>query len=329
MTALRQWLDRPQNVWLRRALFQIHLWVGLAAGLYMVMISLTGSVLVYRNELYRAATPPPRISTGTGPRLSDDDLKQAAVRLYPGFAPTSVTRFKNPDQAVEVWLRRGEEVKKRLFDVRSGADLDDAIPPGITRISQLLDLHDNLLGGPTGRLVNGYGAGLLIVLAITGLVVWWPGVRTWSRGLWVRRGVGWKRVTWDIHSVVGFWSALFLLLFGITGLYLGNPDLFQNLGEWIEPTTETNAGDRVIDQVMYWLAFLHFGRFGGRVPWCGRGACDQTLKAVWAAFGLAPAALLVTGVVMWWNRVVRRTLIVGRSQMAGAATGHDSGLKKA
>ena len=159
MTVLRRWLERPQGVWLRRAIFQVHLWVGVVAGLYMLMISVTGSVLVYRNELSRAATPAPRISTGSGPRLTDDELKQAAARLYPGYTPTSVTRFKNEDQAVEVWLRQGDDLRKRLFDVRSGADLADAIPPGIARISQLIDLHDNLLGGPTGRLVNGYEIG--------------------------------------------------------------------------------------------------------------------------------------------------------------------------
>jgi uncharacterized iron-regulated membrane protein len=35
------------------------LWTGIGVGLYILMISLTGGVLVYRNELYRAATPPP------------------------------------------------------------------------------------------------------------------------------------------------------------------------------------------------------------------------------------------------------------------------------
>jgi uncharacterized iron-regulated membrane protein len=36
-----------------QALFQIHLWTGLALGLYVVMLSITGSALVYRNELDR------------------------------------------------------------------------------------------------------------------------------------------------------------------------------------------------------------------------------------------------------------------------------------
>ncbi|TDI21260.1 MAG: PepSY domain-containing protein, partial [Acidobacteria bacterium] len=45
------WLRHPQGVWLRKALFQIHLWTALGIGLYLVVISVTGSVLVYRSEL--------------------------------------------------------------------------------------------------------------------------------------------------------------------------------------------------------------------------------------------------------------------------------------
>ena len=58
-----RWLRQPQRVWLRRAAFQVHLWIGLAIGLYVVVLSVTGSVLVYRNELDRYLATPARRST--------------------------------------------------------------------------------------------------------------------------------------------------------------------------------------------------------------------------------------------------------------------------
>ena len=65
---------------------------------------------------------------------------------------------------------------------------------------------------------------------------------------------------------------------------------------------------RISDQIIYWLAILHFGRINGiRFPCSGPGLCDQTTKAIWALFGLAPAAMFVTGAIMWWNRVLRRS----------------------
>jgi uncharacterized iron-regulated membrane protein len=127
----------------------------MAVGLYVLMISATGSVLVYWNELYRAATPEPIISNGPGPRLTDEQLAAAARRLYPSDRVVKISRMRNLDQAVDVSLLRGGKMRRRLFDPRSGSDLGDTVPTGFWLVSKVLDLHDNLLAGPTGRKVNG------------------------------------------------------------------------------------------------------------------------------------------------------------------------------
>ena len=48
---------QPQKVWIRRAMFQIHLWTGIGVGVYITVVCLTGSVLVFRRELTRAPQP--------------------------------------------------------------------------------------------------------------------------------------------------------------------------------------------------------------------------------------------------------------------------------
>jgi uncharacterized iron-regulated membrane protein len=107
--------------------------------------------------------------------------------------------------------------------------------------------------------------------------------------------------------MIGFWSAGFLLVFGVSGAYLGNPQPFQDFADRLQPLTDANAGVRAVDQVIYWLAYLHFGRINGRgIPCSGPGLCDWATKATWALFGLAPAVMFVTGAMMWWNRLVRR-----------------------
>jgi uncharacterized iron-regulated membrane protein len=232
----QRWLRNPQRIWLRRALFQVHLWSGLAIGLYILMISVTGSVLVYRNELFRAS---PRVMAAT------------------------------------IWL---------------------------------LDLHDNLLGGETGRTVNGIAAFTVCALALTGLVIWWPGMKTWRRSLTVPRRLGWQRTTWHLHSMIGFWTFGFTMIFALSGAYFEFPGLFQTIADWLDPVTDPDAF-RVSDSVIYWLAYLHFGRINGiGIPCHGPGLCDQATKAAWAFFGLAPAAMFVTGALMWWIRVLRPRL---------------------
>ena len=48
---LTEELRKPQTLWIRRALFQVHLWTGIAFALYLIMLSATGSLLVYRIEI--------------------------------------------------------------------------------------------------------------------------------------------------------------------------------------------------------------------------------------------------------------------------------------
>jgi len=316
MTYLQRWISRPQTAWLRKAIFQLHLWSGIGIGLYVLLVSVTGSVLVYRNELYRAATRDPITVTPTGPPLTDEQLKGAATRAFPGYTVLAMNRQRT-DQAVSLSLKGDSDLKNRLFDPYSGADLGDAVPLGIKLVSRLLELHDDLLAGQTGRTINGVGAVLLIAVAFTGIVVWWPGIKTWRRSLTVHRKVGWRRFTWDLHSMIGFWSLGFILLFGVSGVYLGFPEAFQDLADRIEPLTDANGGRRTVDQIIYWLAYLHFGRVNGiGIPCSGPGLCDSATKLVWAVFGLAPAAMFVTGVVMWWNRVIQKKL--GRNKTKAA-----------
>lgn len=314
MTLWSQWVHSPQKVWLRRAVFQIHLWCGVGVGVYLFVICLTGSVLVYRNELYTVFSPQPVIVVGSGVSLSIEELTTTAQQDYPGYEVGEVRPGDTANHAVQISLRRDGEVMQRLFDPFTGVDLGDPLPLGYRATAWLLDLHDNLLGGPTGRRINGIGALVLMVLAITGAIIWWPGMPRWRRSLTVDTQADWRRVNWSLHSAFGFWGWPFIFLWGITGAYLSFPALFSAIVDYIEPFDETNPVDRIGDRVMYWLAFLHFGRLGGRgIPGCGRGLCDSTTKAIWALMGLVPPILVVTGAVMWWNRILRRRRVSSRT----------------
>ena len=299
-----RWVQAPQGVRLRRAIFQVHLWSGVGLGIYIFVISLTGSVLVYRNELYTAFAPQPVIVEGSGVSLGVDALERAAVENYPDHEVRDVRQGDNPNQAVEIALLRDGERIRRLFHPFTGEDLGDPLPLGYRVTAWLLDLHDNLLGGETGRRINGLGALLLIVLSLTGAVIWWPGISRWRRSLTVDR----RRLNWSLHSTFGFWFWPFFLMWGITGAYLSFPALFSAVVDYLEPFDPTSPVDRIGDRVMYWLAFLHFGRLGGRgIPGC-EDVCNEVAKATWALIGIVPTALFVTGTLMWWNRVVRRRL---------------------
>ena len=48
MTTWQRWVQRPQSLAVRKAILQVHLWVGIGVGLYILLISISGSAIVYR-----------------------------------------------------------------------------------------------------------------------------------------------------------------------------------------------------------------------------------------------------------------------------------------
>jgi uncharacterized iron-regulated membrane protein len=296
MSVWQRWIRQPQRLWLRRALFQIHLWTGLILGLYVVMLSVTGSALVYRNELDRFFATPRPVFLPNATRLTTEQLHARAEGAYPGWTVTRVgDRISRRNPTIEIWVERGGEKKERLFDPYTGADLGDAVTQGEYFVLWLARLHDELLLDRPGRFWNGLGSAIFSVTAITGLVVWWPGVSRWKRSLAIKWSSGWRRFNWDLHSAIGFYLFLFMLMWGISGFYLGVPEPFANVVDSISDP-DAILGERPGDVVLTWLTRLHFGRW--------RNA--PVLKALWAFLGLVPALMLVTGVIMWWNRVLRK-----------------------
>jgi cytochrome b subunit of formate dehydrogenase len=79
----------------------------------------------------------------------------------------------------------------------------------------------------------------------------------------------------------------------VSGIYLSIPSVFNSVVDRLEPVKAGSRSLRFGDQVLFWLAQLHFGRFAG-----------LGTKMIWTAIGLTPAVLFVTGSVMWWKRVV-------------------------
>ena len=296
MARAASWLRHPQGVWLRKALFQVHLWTGLGVGLYVAVISVTGSVLVYRSELRQYFNPQPRVVDIAGPRLSEDGLIEATQRVFPDRAVEVWTNPDEPTHAVTMSVRRGGGPREQLFfDPYTGEYLGHAMPAGWRLTTWMLDLHDNLLAGETGRSVNGVGAALLALLSVTGALIWWSGSQSWRRSLIIDSRANWRRLTWSLHSAFGFWTLLFIFMWGCTGIYLAFPEPFAAVVDYLEPFDPENFDPRVGDRVLYWFAYLHFGRFGG---W--------STKLLWALVGFVPPAMFATGALMWWNRVIRR-----------------------
>ena len=128
MTVWQRWMRQPQRVWLRRAFFQVHLWTGIGLGLYVVMLSITGSALVYRNDLNVMLGSPRPAFEPNRPQLSKEAMT-AAVETFRGLehamelvAEIGGVRFVNDSKAtnVESALRSIESFDEGLVPIIGG-----------------------------------------------------------------------------------------------------------------------------------------------------------------------------------------------------------------
>ena len=250
-------------------------------GLYVVVISISGSAIVYSRDLGGRQARSGMVVAERRPRMRSEELIQSIRRIYPTYEVLSVIEPERRDRPDTAVLLHGKTRIERLFDPYTGADLGDP-RSGIGRVlAWLADLHDNLLTGLTGRTLNGIGAFLLVLMSLTGAMIWWPGIKNWRRSLRINRRARFARLNWDLHSAVGVWCLLFVLIWGVSGICLCFPG-------GLDPVLGS--------QVRLWITRLHFGRF------------NRSTEALWTILGLAPAVLACTGALMWWNRVLSKKI---------------------
>jgi len=219
-------LDKPRSAWWRKLVFQLHLWTGLAIGIVVLLVGLTGSVIVFYHELYQWQEPKVTLEPGA-PTLSVEQLLAGAQRRFPKVEFNRVYPPEHPDQAARV--RGVMEGSKRWPYVYLHPQTGEMAGETVTN-EPFLDwcyrLHMYLLAGDPGYTFNGICALLATGMCISGLILWWPGMKNWARGLKVSLRARWKRVNYDLHSAVGFWTALCLALVFLTGAYFRFPGPF-------------------------------------------------------------------------------------------------------
>ena len=155
---------------LRRSLLTLHQWVGLAAGLFLVVIAVSGSALVFENEIDRALNPSTSFVTPGRQTLSIETLISRVQAAYPADRVTGVRIAEKPDQAYELSLRsrQGAMVNPYTGDVLGLRDHEKSFARWVHLV------HTRFDADKVGEAMVGWFSVAMLGLAITGLVLWWP-----------------------------------------------------------------------------------------------------------------------------------------------------------
>jgi uncharacterized iron-regulated membrane protein len=240
---------RARRRGVRPALRWLHGVLGLAAAAGLFISGISGSALVFRSEIDRALDPELLRVVPDEARAPMQAIVDDVRREFPNDTIARIRMPHERDGSYEIWL--GAAPSRYVYaDPYSGMLLGSREPTEFLT-GWLFLLHSQLLAGETGKLVAGVGALILILLAGTGLIVWWPrrapwrAWRQWRASLTVEHRHGITRTTHDLHRAVGFYSSVFLLLAGFTGASLIFTRSFERAAYWLTLSRPASADEQV------------------------------------------------------------------------------------
>jgi uncharacterized iron-regulated membrane protein len=193
--------------------------------------------------------------------------------LLEGQAVESITTFDDAERSYEVVIS-GPDGKRLHVDQYTGEVL--GTPKRIEAFRTIFRLHRWLMdsrpsdGGVFwGKMVVGISTLLMVVVILTGVVIWWPkSMKMWLTRSKVSLKLGWHRFWYDLHVSAGFWATIILLIMALTGPVWSFA--------WYRDGFYAIFGEGARE----WLRSLHVGTIGGmftRVLWCLAAIVGGTL----------------------------------------------------
>ncbi|MBO9150931.1 PepSY-associated TM helix domain-containing protein [Chitinophaga sp. GCM10012297] len=204
---------------LNQQIFKIHRITGLIAGVFLLLLSFTGSLLVFSDEIDHAVNKGLYEVKPGGDRLPLNELYQKGAAANPGSPYLTFLRL--PQAPNESLIMRAEySAEDKVYNY-----LDPYTGEVIYRRGNknyftgwLLFLHFTLLSGRNGSIIILCATVLMLISIATGLYVYRKHL---GKVLTFRDKIEWKyrQRRWrNLHRVVGVWALLFNLLMVITGI---------------------------------------------------------------------------------------------------------------
>lgn len=194
---------------LRNRILRTHLFVGLLSGIVALALGISGSILVFRPELERAAQP--RTVESPAPSASIQNIVAGYSQAHPDQPVRSVILPQDERDPVQLAIASGERNRRVTVDA-TGGELPSAQPGWI---AWLVRFHHTLFAN--GHILTGIAGLLLSYLCVSGIVIWWPAIRALRFDVTFDPSRLRSYRARDLHVFVGVWTMALLLLLAFSG----------------------------------------------------------------------------------------------------------------
>lgn len=209
----------------KKSIRKIHLWLGLASGIIVFIIAVTGCLYAFQEEIQNMAQEYRFVEKQDAPFLMPSQMERIAKKELPGKLLHAI-KYNGREKAAEAIFYSYEPT---YYDIIYLNPYDGKIQATVDQESGffpfILDGHFYLwLPDEIGQVVVATATLIFLAMLISGLILWWPKNRKAAKQrFWFKwkDGLKWKRKNYDLHNITGFYISAIALIFVITGLVWG------------------------------------------------------------------------------------------------------------
>jgi uncharacterized iron-regulated membrane protein len=208
---LLQWAKHQKDWW-----GKWHLYLGIIAGLIVSIVGVTGSILVFQDEIDEALNPGLFHVLEQKNKIPLEHIVPMIKEKHPQLEFDYI--YNEHDKPNGTYQLYDEVSTQQVYINPYTVEISGKRLYSSSFISIVTNIHRTLLIPVAGRYIVGISSLILLILTITGMRLWIP--QKWKQlksALTINTRAGFKRKNYDWHNVLGFYSSPVVALLSLTG----------------------------------------------------------------------------------------------------------------
>ena len=219
--------------------FKIHLYLGLTAGIILMVIGITGALLSFQKEIIWLFNKNSYVVEISGTKQSEKQIIDNFNLKFPEAKIKALTINSDPSSSVVINIASNAKGKagRRGINYYINPYNSEILPnvEGAKTFKFIERIHRGLIAGDVGKQIVGASTLLLLILMISGVVVYFPRLkRAFFKSFTFKFKHKGRSFLSTMHSALGMWVLPFYLVSTITGLSLSyhwfNDILYKSAG---------------------------------------------------------------------------------------------------
>ena len=214
---------KKKGNWFSKLNAWLHLWPSIISGLIVVFVCLTGTIIVYCDEILAFTAGDAKNVVIGSKRATSDEIINSISKYDSQLQLSEIVFFQDPSRSLRI--RSFHKESKKLNFIYVNPYTAEVLKVDYTGhfFYIMAHLHSYLMIRSFGGWVVLISTVIFLISCITGLILWWP--KRWTKktreaSFTIKWKAKFKRLNYDLHNVYGFYSLLLCFILSLTGIII-------------------------------------------------------------------------------------------------------------